>query len=207
MRFGIKLISPGEFLLEGGRKTKAGHPLFEGLVSLSPEEQIELAVILKKKGEREYLRVGGVDFAVYFRENGWCNFVVKDYATNRVSVFPMSPVEQEEFRRMILTSLYRQSVSLYLEGNLLTKEADDPRVEVNGVLIPEEECWRLYQSLELGIGYSYPPVKVGLTYCISGYYLSTGSAYKVQALFESASIYFSPTFLLVDRPTKEEGKE
>jgi len=209
MKFEIKLLSPGEFLFEGGRQTRAGLPLFDGIVSFSPEEQVEVAVILRRKGEKEYLRVGGTDFAFYFKESGWCNMVIKDYAGGRASVYPLSPVEQEELRRLFLISLYKQGVSLYLEGNLITKDAEESRVEINGVLLPEVECWKLYKALELGARYRYevngvPYVEAGLTYALSGYYLSTDNAFKLQTVFEVASLFFKPSSFSVERA--EAGK-
>ncbi|ADU97700.1 hypothetical protein Theam_1744 (plasmid) [Thermovibrio ammonificans HB-1] len=195
----IKLIGSGDFLFEGGRQTRSGAPPFEGLVSLSPEEQVQLAVILKRKGEKEYLRAGSVDFAFYFKENGSCNLVIRDYVDRRTSYFPLSPVEQEELRRMILVSLDGTDLSLYLEGNLIEKGHGEERVRVNGVLVPTEECWRLATALELGARYSFHTgslsIEAGFSYEISKYVLSSESALKLQAVFESASLEFRPYFV------------
>jgi len=200
----IKLIDSGEFIFEGGRQTRSGLPLFEGIVSIPPEQQIDLAVILRRKGEREYLRVGNVDFAFYFKESGRCNLVVKDYGAGRASVFPLSQLEQEEFRRMILYSLYGQTVSLYLEGNVITKESDSTEVEINGVFFSEEECFRLSKAMELGSYYeswvngTRQVVASIMGYSISNYVLSSESSYKLQAVFESASLFFKPSFLFFE---------
>jgi hypothetical protein len=160
-----------------------------------------MAVILKRKGEKEFLRVGNVDFAFYFKESGRCNLVVKDVQASRLSVFPLSKLEQEELRRMILYSLYKQTVSLFIEGNIVLKESGSSEVEVNGVLFPEDECYRLYKALETE---SYYESYVGgqkqicagiMGYSISNYVLSAHNSYKLAAVFESAALFCKYTFV------------
>lgn len=205
-RFGsIKLLEPGEFLFEGGFPAKSGLPLFEGVVSFTPEEQTELAAILKRKGEREFLRVGSVDLAFYWKESGRCNLVVKDMAAGKLSWYPLGQLQQEELYRLVLISLRRQTVSLFLEGNVVVKEADSDSVEINGVVFEEEECYRLARALDVGSYYEswvngVKQITVSVSgYSISGLYLSPVNSEKLHAVFESASLFFSPSFLSLER--------
>jgi len=201
----IKLLEPGEFLFEGGFPSKVGLPLFEGVISLTPEEQTEFAAILRRKGEREYLRTNSVEMGFYWKESGRCNMVVKDLSAGKLSWYPLGQIQQELLYRLVLVSLRRQTVSLFLEGNVVFKESDSDSVEINGVLFPEEECFKLARALELGSYYEcwINGVKQ-MTVSISGYSvsnlpLSSHNSEKLHSVFEAASLLYSPSALYLKR--------
>jgi len=206
----IKLIDVGEFFFEGGRQTKSGLPIFEGPVTLTVDQQIDLAVILRRKGEKEFLRIGSIDFAFYFKEAGRCNLVVKDHKGGAVSVFPLNSLEQEELRTMTLYSLYRQNVSAFIEGSVVFKEAESSSVEIDSVLIDEEECFRLARAMELEAYYEcrrngIPVVRAGLQgYALGNYWLSSENSFKLQVIFESATLFTKPQVLYIERPVAGE---